>query len=126
MEDILTTYCISILSAVSQKLNVSRPMLIWTLFLALVCGTCGQACPHLSCTPCIYRLYRAIIMLRLAGNPTVALNFYVYTWTYRRKQEVNGYTLHFITFRCCPFCAFKHKYVLHQCLFTSYTAPPPL
>jgi hypothetical protein len=47
MEDILCTYCISIHSAVIHKLNASGPMLIWTSFLALVCGICAQACPHL-------------------------------------------------------------------------------
>jgi hypothetical protein len=39
MEDILNTYYKCIDSAITQKLNVSGHMLIWTLFLVFVCGT---------------------------------------------------------------------------------------
>jgi hypothetical protein len=42
MEDILSTYCEYILSAITHKLNVSRHMLIWSFFPVLVRGTHAQ------------------------------------------------------------------------------------
>jgi hypothetical protein len=43
MEGILSTYYKCALSATTHKLNVSRHMLIWALFLVLVCGTRAQS-----------------------------------------------------------------------------------
>jgi hypothetical protein len=42
---------LSIRSAITGKLNVSEHMLIWTLFLLLVCGDCAQICLHVSPVP---------------------------------------------------------------------------
>jgi hypothetical protein len=39
MEDILITYYKCTLSAITQKLNISGQMLIWTVFLVFLCGT---------------------------------------------------------------------------------------
>jgi hypothetical protein len=53
MEDIPSTYYKPTLSARTHKLNVSGHMLIWTFFIALVCGTRAQVCLHLLVTLCI-------------------------------------------------------------------------
>jgi hypothetical protein len=42
MEDILSTYSWKSTFIITEKLNVSGHMLIWTFFLVLICGTRAQ------------------------------------------------------------------------------------
>jgi hypothetical protein len=43
----------SILSAITRELNIFKHMLIWPIYLVVLCGTRAKICPHLSVVLCM-------------------------------------------------------------------------
>jgi hypothetical protein len=74
MEDILGTYYKCALSAITHKLNVSAHMLLWKLFLVLVCGNRAQSFPRLLVTHCMFT-YKLSFMF-------ISWPFFVYNYTH--------------------------------------------
>jgi hypothetical protein len=73
LEDILRTHYKRILSAITHKLNVPEHMLIWTLFLTLVCATCAQSFPAPFSTPCRYRYVHMHAAMLISRDRTVSI-----------------------------------------------------
>jgi hypothetical protein len=69
MEDTLRTYYKCTLPAVAKKLNVFGQMLLWTIFLTVVCGTRTQSL----FAPFSYTLYISYLLYRGNWNSVVGI-----------------------------------------------------